>query len=121
MPADRTQKRRPRGTLSVKEEMRMLTQQIAIRANQLNGGQRPTRRLPCPTNEHSTTWGGHGHSPIASVWTKNDGHLGMFYSLVSVTRPLCFGEALIHHAVVRRWRWRQGVPFPLLPTQYHRI
>ncbi|THU98524.1 hypothetical protein K435DRAFT_795603 [Dendrothele bispora CBS 962.96] len=66
--------RRPRGSLSVAQETKLVHEQIALRAQQLNGGKAPTGRAVCPTHEHSTTL--HG----SNIWLRNDENLGKYYT-----------------------------------------
>ncbi|KAK7468908.1 hypothetical protein VKT23_003405 [Stygiomarasmius scandens] len=66
--------RRPRGSLSIAQETKLVHEQIALRAQQLNGGRAPTGRPTCPTREHSTTIRG------SNIWLKNDENFGKYYT-----------------------------------------
>ncbi|THU99407.1 hypothetical protein K435DRAFT_855693 [Dendrothele bispora CBS 962.96] len=66
-------KRRAAGSGSVARERVLVHEQLARRAEQLNGDKPPTK-LPCPTGVHSVVFMGKG------VWNRNDNNLGKFWS-----------------------------------------
>ncbi|THU83091.1 hypothetical protein K435DRAFT_871652 [Dendrothele bispora CBS 962.96] len=72
--------RRPRGSLSVAQETKLVHEQIALRAQQLNGGKAPTGRPMCPTSEHPTTLRG------SNVWLHNDNNFGKYYTFCKTDR-----------------------------------
>ncbi|KAJ3816804.1 hypothetical protein F5880DRAFT_1618912 [Lentinula raphanica] len=107
MPAERSRQRRPKGTLSVAEEKKLIKSQIINRATQLNGGSTPrSTLLVCPKGEHGFVMWGRG----SKVWTKRDDDFGKFYQmcLQDPGAPCHFqfhdriqtGEALYHDPIM---------------------
>ncbi|THU85186.1 hypothetical protein K435DRAFT_806110 [Dendrothele bispora CBS 962.96] len=84
--------RRPRGSLTVAQETKLVHEQIALRAQQLNGGKAPTGRPMCPTNEHPTTLRG------SNVWLHNDNNFGKYYTFCKTDQG-----NVCHFNFLERW------------------